>query len=355
MELFREDGCMTDAGFRAMMDGQLDELGRLEAAEHLSYCDQCMDRYTALLTADALETPPKSMQGAVMGTIWARLMQNTYGRAAVAGVAAVLALTLWRSGALQQIIQYGAGRENVLETDQSQLWEPGRNDPAPENTPQYRPIEDDRPQAAPEQLRSRSVRKGGAKMELFREDGCMTDAGFRAMMDGQLDELGRLEAAEHLSYCDQCMDRYTALLTADALETPPKSMQGAVMGTIWARLMQNTYGRAAVAGVAAVLALTLWRSGALQQIIQYGAGRENVLETDQSQLWEPGRNDPAPENTPQYRPIEDDRPQAAPEQLGRPVETKQDRRYAGEGSSLLHKLLTDVTDKIAGNTPNTEK
>ena len=145
MELFREDGCMTDAGFRAMMDGQLDELGRLEAAEHLSYCDQCMDRYTALLTADALETPPRSVQGAVMGTIWARLMQNTYGRAAVAGVAAVLALTLWRSGALQQIIQYGAGRETVLETDQSQLWEPGQNDPAPENTPQYRPIEDDRP------------------------------------------------------------------------------------------------------------------------------------------------------------------------------------------------------------------
>ena len=60
MELFREDGCMTDAGFRAMMDGQLDELGRLEAAEHLSYCDQCMDRYTALLTADALETPPRT-------------------------------------------------------------------------------------------------------------------------------------------------------------------------------------------------------------------------------------------------------------------------------------------------------
>ena len=99
MELFREDGCMTDAGFRAMMDGQLDELGRLEAAEHLSYCDQCMDRYTALLTADALETPPRSVQGAVMGTIWARLMQNTYGRAAVAGVAAVLALSLAACGA----------------------------------------------------------------------------------------------------------------------------------------------------------------------------------------------------------------------------------------------------------------
>lgn len=192
-------------------------------------------------------------------------------------------------------------------------------------------------------------------MELFDQNGCLTEEGLHAVIGGQLDELGRLEAAEHLSYCDQCMDRYTALLTADALETPPKSMQGAVMGTIWARLMQNTYGRAAVAGVAAVLALTLWRSGALQQIIQYGAGRETVLETDQSQLWEPGQNDPAPENTPQYRPIEDDRPQAAPEQLGRPMETKQDRRYAGESSSLLHKLFTDVTDKIAGNTQNTEK
>ena len=101
------------------------------------------------------------------------------------------------------------------------------------------------------------------------------------------------------------------------------------------------------------------KTGAEDKVRYYGVpvtcGRENVLETDQSQLWEPGRNDPAPENTPQYRPIEDDRPQAAPEQLGRPVETKQDRRYAGEGSSLLHKLLTDVTDKIAGNTPNTEK
>ncbi len=113
--------------------------------------------------------------------------------------------------------------------------------------------------------------------------------------------------------------------------------------------MQNTYGRAAVAGVAAVLALTLWRSGALQQIVQYGAGRETVLETDQSQLWEPGQNDPAPENTPQYRPIEDDRPQAAPEQLGDP--------WNKTGPPLCRrllcstKLLTDVTDKIAGNTP----
>ena len=95
MELFCEDGCLTDEGLLAVTKGGLDELGRLETAEHLSYCDRCMDRYTALLTADALEMPPKPLRGAVMSNIWVRLMQNTYGRVAVASVAAVLALTMW--------------------------------------------------------------------------------------------------------------------------------------------------------------------------------------------------------------------------------------------------------------------
>ena len=83
MELFDQNGCLTEEGLHAVIGGQLDELGRLEAAEHLSYCDKCMDRYTALLTADVLEEPPRSARGAVMGTIWVRLMQNTWGRAAV--------------------------------------------------------------------------------------------------------------------------------------------------------------------------------------------------------------------------------------------------------------------------------
>ena len=84
MELFREDGCLTDEGLCALREGKLDELGRLEAAEHLAYCDGCMDRYTALLTADVLETPPRSVRGTVMTAIWVKLMQNTYGRIAVA-------------------------------------------------------------------------------------------------------------------------------------------------------------------------------------------------------------------------------------------------------------------------------
>lgn len=53
------------------------------------------------------EQPPRSARGAVMGTIWIRLMQNTWGRAAVATVAAVLALTMWRTGTLEQILHTG--------------------------------------------------------------------------------------------------------------------------------------------------------------------------------------------------------------------------------------------------------
>ena len=60
MELFDQNGCLTEEGLHAVIGGQLDELGRLEAAEHLSYCDKCMDRYTALLTADVLEEPPST-------------------------------------------------------------------------------------------------------------------------------------------------------------------------------------------------------------------------------------------------------------------------------------------------------
>ncbi len=104
MELFNERGCLTDEGLHALIDGRLDELGRLEAAEHLAYCDRCIERYTALLSGDVIETPREPIVGPVMKNLWLRIMQNTVGRAAVAGVAAVLALTLWGSGGLQNVV-----------------------------------------------------------------------------------------------------------------------------------------------------------------------------------------------------------------------------------------------------------
>ena len=157
-------------------------------------------------------------------------------------------------------------------------------------------------------------------MELFDQNGCLTEEGLHAVIGGQLDELGRLEAAEHLSYCDKCMDRYTALLTADVLEEPPRSARGAVMGTIWVRLMQNTWGRAAVAAVAAVLALTMWRSGTIDQLLNFRQELHTwTPETSQSQTEEPAQLG---------RPVEDGRRPAEPKTLGRPVEDEEPKPQA---------------------------
>ena len=113
MELFREDGCLTDEGLQALVKGRLDELGRLEAAEHLSYCTKCLDRYTALLTGDKLVAPPRDLSRPLGRAVWVHLMTSVYGRVAVASVAAVLALSIWRSGSLTLILDRNA---SALET-----------------------------------------------------------------------------------------------------------------------------------------------------------------------------------------------------------------------------------------------
>ena len=169
-------------------------------------------------------------------------------------------------------------------------------------------------------------------MELFREDGCLSDAGLHALTAGQLDELGRLEAAEHLAYCDKCTDRYTALLTADALADPPRDVRRTVMSTIWVRLMQNTYGRVAVASVAAVLALSMWKAGTLGRITRLGSELNTILPPAQSQEAEPEPQKPEP--------------------LGKPVETRADRESAGKLPGPLQKLLDGVTNSPR-TTPNT--
>lgn len=149
-------------------------------------------------------------------------------------------------------------------------------------------------------------------MELFREDGCLSDEGLHALTAGQLDELGRLEAAEHLAYCDKCTDRYTALLTGDALADPPRDVRRTVM---------STCGRAAVAGVAAVLALTMWRTGALTFVTDHGSDLQALLPTVQVTL---------PEKQP---------PKLLPEKLGRPVTSRPGENIYTRVSSVLESLL----------------
>ena len=61
MTCFRPDGHLTDEALAALIRGDaLAELDRLEIAEHLAYCDPCLQRYTELLAEAPLLTPARS-------------------------------------------------------------------------------------------------------------------------------------------------------------------------------------------------------------------------------------------------------------------------------------------------------
>ena len=97
--LFDDDsGCLTDFALQSLLAGSLEELERLEVAEHLSYCDSCVDRYTALLTGDVLEEPPELMKQSVLSALRKKAAKVFVNRYFHMAVAASLTLVLWGSG-----------------------------------------------------------------------------------------------------------------------------------------------------------------------------------------------------------------------------------------------------------------
>ena len=99
------------------------------------------------------------------------------------------------------------------------------------------------------------------------------------------------------------------------------------MGTIWVRQMQSTCGRAAVAGVAAVLALTIWRTGALTFVTDHSRDLQTLLPAVQVTL---------PEKQP---------PKLLPEKLGRPVDSRPGENFYTRVSSARESLL-NAADNI---------
>lgn len=95
-KLFDADGHLTADGLYALKDGTLDDLGALEAAEHLSFCDYCLLRYTALIDAApaCLQEPMRDLVPQVQNLMRLRrfrIMTNRY----VSAAAVVLAFLLW--------------------------------------------------------------------------------------------------------------------------------------------------------------------------------------------------------------------------------------------------------------------
>lgn len=117
MTRFRDDGHLTDEALAALARGdELDELLRLEAAEHLAFCDLCLQRYTELLEGVELLTPERSCQKSLWVRVRARTLRLVTSRYATAAAAVALALTmLWGSGRVNLV------RRLVLPEDRPSL------------------------------------------------------------------------------------------------------------------------------------------------------------------------------------------------------------------------------------------
>lgn len=100
MEVFDKRGHLTAQALRALVrNDPLEELERLEIAEHLAFCDQCLQRYTELLTDDALLTPSPLCREGLYRRIRRRVVRLVTSRYATAAAAVALALTVLWSGA----------------------------------------------------------------------------------------------------------------------------------------------------------------------------------------------------------------------------------------------------------------
>lgn len=98
--LFDAEGHLTDGGLQALQDGRLDELGSLEAAEHLTFCDLCLARYTELVEAVSAQimTPMRDLIPEVQALMWLRRFRIMTNRYVSVAAAVILAFSLWRFG-----------------------------------------------------------------------------------------------------------------------------------------------------------------------------------------------------------------------------------------------------------------
>lgn len=98
MDLFDEFGHLTKNALQLMINGEPDELQRLEIAEHLSFCDECIAKYTACLEQSALMSPEKPLETGVLAKIKSRAHRIFMNRYATIATAACFAIVLWTTG-----------------------------------------------------------------------------------------------------------------------------------------------------------------------------------------------------------------------------------------------------------------
>lgn len=110
-ELFDSSGHLTNDAFDALLfDRPLDELERLEIAEHLSFCDRCVERYAALLDGTELLSPSEPVAPPVFRRIRERARKLFVNKYATAAAAACFAIMFWNIGLFNVDVQNDHGK-----------------------------------------------------------------------------------------------------------------------------------------------------------------------------------------------------------------------------------------------------
>ena len=97
-KLISPAGHLTDEALAALLLGTLNPEERLSASEHLAVCDHCLARYTALLTDEALLSPPAPQTASIMARIRSRARRMFLNQYSIVALAASLALFFFLSG-----------------------------------------------------------------------------------------------------------------------------------------------------------------------------------------------------------------------------------------------------------------
>jgi len=108
MTAFREDGHLSGSALTALArNGEgFDELERLEIAEHLAFCDECLWRYTALLEDEAaLLVPERSCRRSLWNRMRVQAIRTAASRYATAAAAVALALTVLWGGERTELVR----------------------------------------------------------------------------------------------------------------------------------------------------------------------------------------------------------------------------------------------------------
>lgn len=97
-EFFNRDGHLTDYAIKSIINDDVNELQRLEFAEHTSFCDECLTKYINSIDNTELMTPPETVEKQIIKRISNNKRRFRINQYFSMAVAACFALIFWVTG-----------------------------------------------------------------------------------------------------------------------------------------------------------------------------------------------------------------------------------------------------------------